>query len=87
LRGRRVAWKRGTQTVSQRVLPGQKATMYRAGVPAMLLLSKPGMRISLPVTTLDAASPGQSVRVRVVGSNQIVRAQVDERRAVEGKDK
>jgi hypothetical protein len=61
------------------------ALLVRQGETAILTWDQAGIRVTLPVTCLDAGGLGQYVRVRLKSSPQILRAEVIGNRAVQVK--
>lgn len=61
------------------------ALLVRPGETAMLTWDQAGIRVTLPVTCLDAGGLGQYVRVRLKSTPQILRAEVVGNRAVQVK--
>jgi hypothetical protein len=61
------------------------ALLVKPGETAMLIWDQGGIRVTLPVTCLDAGGLGQYVRVRLKSTPQILRAEVVGARAVQVK--
>jgi Chaperone for flagella basal body P-ring formation len=64
---------------------GSLSLLVKAGDTALLTWDQSGIRVTLPVTCLDAGGLGQYVRVRLKNAPQILRAEVVGARAVQVK--
>ena len=76
---------RGASSAESSASAAGFALLVKPGETAMLTWDQAGIRVTLPVTCLDAGGLGQYVRVRLRSTPQILRAEVVGTRAVQVK--